>query len=99
MLNRKFKYKLSPADVLTLSSAINVAFEMSGNSKQKDVQLALCVIIKFRNRLSVNIFGTGQITITLNLTEALAFHVLYAKGIIASNFLTVQVFTPIDRAI
>lgn len=99
MLNRKFKYKFSPGDVLVLSSAINVAFDIMGNTKQKDIQLALCVIIKLKNRLSVNIFGSGDVRIYLTMTEALAYHVLYSKCIIASNFITIQVFTPIDRAI
>lgn len=99
MINRKFKNKITPNEASILSIILQQSFETTGNTKDKTIQLALCVILKVRNRLSVNIIGCSHVNLTLNYTEALAFHILYKRGIIISNFLTIQIFTPIDRAI
>lgn len=98
MVRKKFKYELTPNEVNILSIVIDKAFTVEQRIKDKNIQLALCVLLKVRNRLAVNIFGSGSLKVSFNQSEALAFHILYMKGYIVSNFLTQQIFTPIDRA-
>lgn len=99
MLKDKFTYKLTPNEVSILNIVIDSAFTMEERIKDTNIKLALCVILKVRKRLAVNIFGAGDVKVSFNKSEALAFHILYKKGYIVSNFLTCQLFTPIDKSI
>lgn len=99
MLKDKFTYKLTPNEVSVLNIVIDSALTKDTRVKDSSIQLALCVILKVRKRLAVNIIFGKEVKLSFNQSEALAFHILYKNGYIASNFLTSQLFTPIDRVL
>jgi hypothetical protein len=99
MLKNRYSLKLSSNEVHVLSLSIQQAFEKQGTSKDLSIWLALTVLQKVLNRTAITFYTPGQILFSLNQSEALAFHLLYMKGHIPSNFITEQVNTPIHKSI
>lgn len=99
MLKKRYSHQLSSNEIHVLSLSIQQAFEKPAVTKEISVWLALAVLTKVLSRIMITFYSPGLIKFSLNQSEALAFHLLYMKGIIPSNFITEQINTPIHKTL